>query len=209
LYYDPNGAFETLALGETGIDTFAYTVSDNHGATSVATATLVIQGRNDGPQAHDDAFGGSRVIEVTDLDIFVANTTSNEVWLNDGSAVFASNGQAVGTQDSRVVVLGDVDGDGDLDLATAVQGATSSLWLNDGTGRFTGVAGFPADRGDFTSVVFADVDADGDQDLLWGNDQYPGLCLYLNSGTGTFRDVTASQVPNLPSIASDLACFDA
>ncbi|MGY3354798.1 VCBS repeat-containing protein [Bradyrhizobium sp. GM0.4] len=48
--YDPNGRFDSLGLGETAIDTFTYTVTDNHGASSnTATATITIHGVNDTP----------------------------------------------------------------------------------------------------------------------------------------------------------------
>ncbi|MAT16491.1 MAG: hypothetical protein CMJ46_14605 [Planctomyces sp.] len=45
--YYPNGAFESLAAGEQGIDTFTYTVMDENGNTSTATATITIQGLED------------------------------------------------------------------------------------------------------------------------------------------------------------------
>jgi len=47
--YDPNGQFDFLALGQTATDTFTYTVVDNHGASSTATATVTVIGQNDAP----------------------------------------------------------------------------------------------------------------------------------------------------------------
>jgi VCBS repeat-containing protein len=52
--YDPNGKFEKLGAGETATDTFLYTVTDNHGASSTATATVTIHGENDAPVAIPD-----------------------------------------------------------------------------------------------------------------------------------------------------------
>src|SRR6185436_5028699 len=49
--YDPNGQFEYLSFGETTTDTFTYTVTDNHGASSTRTATVTIHGENDAPAA--------------------------------------------------------------------------------------------------------------------------------------------------------------
>ena len=49
--YDPNGAFESLAAGETATDTFAYTVDDGNGGTSTETVTITITGQNDAPVA--------------------------------------------------------------------------------------------------------------------------------------------------------------
>ncbi len=53
--YDPNGQFESLAVGETDTDTFGYTVSDGNGGSDTATVTITITGVNDAPTANDDA----------------------------------------------------------------------------------------------------------------------------------------------------------
>jgi VCBS repeat-containing protein len=47
--YDPNGQFDSLAIGQTATDTFAYTVTDNHSASSTATASITVIGQNDAP----------------------------------------------------------------------------------------------------------------------------------------------------------------
>ena len=52
--YDPNGQFESLAVGETAIDTFTYTMTDGNGGTDVATVNVTITGGNDAPAAADD-----------------------------------------------------------------------------------------------------------------------------------------------------------
>jgi VCBS repeat-containing protein len=53
--YAPSGAtFAALAVGETAIDTFSYTIQLGNGAFSVATATVTVSGTNDGPVAAAD-----------------------------------------------------------------------------------------------------------------------------------------------------------
>ncbi|QDU15104.1 Calx-beta domain protein [Gimesia maris] len=52
-YYNPNGQYESLALGETATDSFTYTIDDGHGATDTATVTVTIHGVNDDPIAND------------------------------------------------------------------------------------------------------------------------------------------------------------
>lgn len=42
--YDSNGAFDSLGVGETAIDSFSYTISDGQGHTATATATVTITG---------------------------------------------------------------------------------------------------------------------------------------------------------------------
>ena len=49
--YDPNGAFASLAAGQSAADQFLYTVTDGSGATSTATVTITITGQNDAPNA--------------------------------------------------------------------------------------------------------------------------------------------------------------
>ena len=49
--YDPNGAFEALAVTETATDTFTYTVDDGNGGTATETVTITITGQNDAPVA--------------------------------------------------------------------------------------------------------------------------------------------------------------
>ncbi|MGB7520642.1 MAG: tandem-95 repeat protein, partial [Spirulinaceae cyanobacterium] len=52
--YDPNGQFESLAVGETTIDSFSYTIDDGNGNTDTATVNITINGVNDVPVANDD-----------------------------------------------------------------------------------------------------------------------------------------------------------
>ncbi|MEC7765276.1 MAG: Ig-like domain-containing protein [Pseudomonadota bacterium] len=68
--YDPNGAFETLGLGASAVDTFTYTVTDGFGETASASVTVTVLGENDGPVASDDArtIGQSGSVSVQVLD---------------------------------------------------------------------------------------------------------------------------------------------
>ena len=97
--YDPNGQFESLAVGDTYVDTFTYTMADGLGATATASVEITITGANDGPTAVDDA-------DATDEDNplvvaaagVLANDTDPDV--GDSKTVTEVNGVAanVGTQ---------------------------------------------------------------------------------------------------------------
>jgi hypothetical protein len=100
------------------------------------------------------------------------------------------------TDFSRGAALGDVDGDGDLDLVFG-NGifSQSKLYLNDGRGRFTDVTSthMPPDNKDTMAMALGDVDGDADLDLILANLGFS--VLFLNDGRGRFTDVTEPRMP--------------
>lgn len=92
------------------------------------------------------------------------------------------------------VAVADVDNDGDQDIYLCCLNGKNKLLLNDGTGYFRDVSDQKnracEDLKRSNAAVFADVDNDGDLDLFVTNEQGSNK-LYLNDGTGHFRDVTA------------------
>ncbi len=77
-----------------------------------------------------------------DLDAFVGNRTAADIWLNDGGAqggmpgYFSDSGQALAHSDRYVTTVGDVDGDGDLDVLAMSFDQGYRIWHNDGAGHF-------------------------------------------------------------------------
>jgi VCBS repeat-containing protein len=91
---DPN-AYNSLAVSETEVLTYSYTVVDEHGALVAQSATITIQGVNDAPVAADDFVA---------FDQSGNNITADDVLLNDTDVdngavltVSAAGGQAAGT----------------------------------------------------------------------------------------------------------------
>jgi len=97
------------------------------------------------------------------------------------------------TADAKAV---DIDGDGDLDILTAVDQGLNRIYINDGKGHFTdeslkrypkALTGF-----DTSKIVPADVDGDGDIDLFWATGGWLSFfskqndILLLNNGKGFF-----------------------
>ncbi len=47
--FQPNGDYDTLAVGESAVSTASYTIDDGNGGTNTATVTVTIDGANDTP----------------------------------------------------------------------------------------------------------------------------------------------------------------
>jgi len=129
------------------------------------------------------------------------------LYINDGTGSFTdeSNARIPVTGWYRGVEFGDVDRDGDWDMLLANDfNKQPVLLINDGTGVFTdGTSRLPARTLSSARGQFGDVDSDGDLDVVFcnsgtssrfGSNGQP--VLYLNDGTGSFTDVTATHTPN-------------
>lgn len=154
----------------------------------------------------------ARVIKARDLsgdgvvDIIVGTTyqTQSRLYLGTGGGGFRE------VTDSNLphspgsigdLEIGDVDGDGDLDLVLAdwgpgdpfeSEGAPVRLWLNQGGGRFTDAS----DRMPATKVRWSwdlelfDADNDYDLDVAVSCKVCTGSLLYHNDGAGRFTDAS-------------------
>mgnify|MGYP003663446747 CR=1 FL=1 len=132
-----------------------------------------------------------------DLDVvFGSLISANRLYRNDGRGNFvdvSATSLPVDADMTQAVALGDVDGDGDLDLVCGNHGQQDRLYENDGLGGFVDVTAgrMPADAALTPFVELADLDGDGDLDMLLSGP----LRLYENNGVGQFVDVTAARLP--------------
>ncbi len=161
--------------------------------------------------------GAARTIAAGDLDadgdldlVLGMWLQPARIWTNQGNGVFAdttSGSPLAATVGTAQVLLGDFDGDLDLDLLFAGDGQ-EQLFRNDGSGVFTDVTGtsLPAANDTTPSAAAADLDGDGDLDLVLGG--YVDLFgpptgndrVLRNDGSGVFTDVTPAWAP--PTIAT-------
>lgn len=81
----------------------------------------------------------------------------------------------------------DIDNDGDLDIVIAVKHnlLANRILINNGIGYFT-LSRTSINSHDSVAVRSADIDKDGDQDLLFANQIYGGVELWINDSFGQF-----------------------
>src|SRR5262249_62181108 len=99
------------------------------------------------------------------------------------------------------VALGDVDGDGKVDVFLAKTQGCSALYRNLGNWKFEDItksAGVGACDRHSTGAAFADIDGDGDLDLILLSTRGPNA-VFINDGKGHFterRDLGLDSVGN-------------
>ena len=143
------------------------------GETIFVTSTTAIQGTTGNRLSRGQVFQFTTGVGGPGRGNFMAPATNPEVAVGDAP---------------YSVALGDVDGDGDLDLLSpSLSRGTVSIRLNNGAGSFTtpsydevGVGGRPA------SVALGDVDGDGDLDLVTANSNSSTVSVRINFGGGIF-----------------------
>ncbi|MBN2171264.1 MAG: VCBS repeat-containing protein, partial [Candidatus Krumholzibacteriota bacterium] len=87
----------------------------------------------------------------------------------------------------QYILAGDVDGDGDQDLACMdVSSSRLSVLRNDGAGGFGDIDDYWL--GGLYGGSFADIDEDGDLDMVLTGHPDGGITLFHNDGAGSFSD---------------------
>jgi len=194
--YPVGGSPVSAALGDLNGDGKLDIVSTSDTAATVS----VLLGKGDGTFATKADYPtrkGSTSMALGDLngdgilDIVVANSvpsassTSVSVLLGKGDGTFAANVDYPTSEWTEAVVLGDVDGDGLLDIVTAnLNGNTLSVLFGNGDGTFADKVDVPT--GNSFSLALGDLNGDGTLDIVTPNLSNYGVSVLLGTGDGTF-----------------------
>jgi len=115
----------------------------------------------------------------------------NALYRNDGTGTFTPEPAFGDSNHTIAIAWGDVDADGDLDLAVGNgllgHHEQNELYRNRGDGTFVREPAFG--EGQTAALVLTDVEGDGDLDAVVGNGGFGAVAanaLYLNRGDGIF-----------------------
>jgi len=134
------------------------------------------------------------------VDIFMTSFEgSNRLFISDAGNMFYDRTlESALLSDGRTVcaVFGDINGDGYPDLYIGNWTGGNKMYLNRGDGTFVDFTLESGTGGDLlmktNSAIFTDFDNDGDLDLFLGN-RGKGNKLFLNDGSGRFKDITVES----------------
>ncbi len=176
--YQTNSFYYLLGDGSGGFGP-AVSLDMNPGVSGIAAGDL----DNDGDQ-----------------DIVVANdqgATSTVTWrLNLGAGSFSAKNTIAVDERPYEVALGDMDNDGDLDIATAnaktlLYESTVSIILNTGAGSFAAAVDYPVDASgqpvESQSLVLEDMNGNGVLDVVVARRQGGGVTIIPGTGSGTLN----------------------
>jgi hypothetical protein len=160
--YDHDDDLDIFAFGQYGGGTVRAYVYQNGGDGTSWTAVATLSG--------GDASWVGKVVQgaIGDLDC------DGNIDVAAGGTVYLGTGtswtQAATVDGAEISDLGDIDGDGHLDLVTHTREAGVVVYINDGTGTTfaptqTGVP-FPAEYWEPHGIDLADVDGDGRLDIV-------------------------------------------
>lgn len=130
---------------------------------------------------------------LPDLATVNRNGGSVSILLNNGTGSFSATAPISSLASPRFLVAGDFNGDGDGDLAVALEASLFNVYLGNGRGGFTLQPGSPYTI-DFQPSWMAtgDVNADGRLDILTVTSGSGALRVHLGNGLGGFSPAPGS-----------------
>lgn len=211
-FNDGDGNFICQYLGDTGARGWGLTVADYDGdgdldiLPDVGTSNGVWF-RNEGarvftvlPPVVEHVIAAGYLNEDEFVDV-ISRAGANTIHLNNGDGTFQLS-QTLPSGVPGGPAIGDVDDDGDNDLAIG-----GRLWLNDGTGTFSDSGqdlSIPGGGPNYDGTrLFKDINNDNKLDLVVAN-YFDGCYAFLNEGSGSLSWTGETLLPAIVIAVGDV-----
>lgn len=135
----------------------------------------------------------------------------------DGMLLPAVNYQTGSVQSPYAIAVGDVNGDGKIDIVTGGSGVSTGelgVFLGNGDGTFQAGGAYASASQTPNAIALADLNGDGKMDLVV-NSGLPAdgslnavISVLIGKGDGTFKTATTVKLPNLESTTACMAIGD-
>jgi RHS repeat-associated protein len=184
-----NGQFGTATRINLGVEALAIALSDlnRDGKLDIVTANL-------GSNPPDFLVAGRTPTSAAAN----FNNSTVSVLLGQGNGTFSPRQDYETGDNSRAVVIGDVNQDGQLDIVAANEGDdTVSVLFGNGSGSFAPKTDYEVSTSP-TSVSLGDLNQDGKLDLVTGNTRANTVSVLLANNNGGFAPKTDYEVGNDP-----------
>jgi hypothetical protein len=185
--YPRDSCYLSVMLGN-GDGTFGPRTGFSLGDWQVPTKIVMADVNNDG---HADL-----VCEFTNTNFGAA---WNEIMMGNGDGTFTRIPQALG---GFAIAVGDLNGDGRLDIATVQEASQVSVRLGNGDGTFAAATPYATGYGAF-DVAIADFNVDGRLDIATVNHYDGSISMLLGYGNGTFAphiDTVTESAPRVLAV---------
>ncbi|MCG6902027.1 MAG: Ig-like domain-containing protein, partial [Rhodobacter sp.] len=194
LQFDPGSAYQSLAVGDSAVETVTVTMTDANGDTNTQTFNITINGVNDTPVAVND-------VAITDEDTSVnVSVLANDSDIDGDSLTVigasAGHGAVVINGDGTLTYTPDADYNGDDTITYTISDgnggeATASVDVtvnpvNDAPTAVDDVATTDEDTSVVIDVLANDSDIDGDSLTVIGATADHGMVVINGDGTLTY-----------------------
>jgi hypothetical protein len=203
-----NDGDQDIAVSNSGDATIS--VFLNNGDGTFATAVDYVTGGTAVNSVTSGDIDGDGYIDLVAANNLLAASSNIKVLTNDGDGTFTSagnygNGNPYLASD---IELGDIDGDGDLDLfATFDFDNTAGRYLNDGTGAFGSLNVYSVGTQP-VDIEVGDIDGDNDLDAVVTNMNSNNITILTNNGSGALSAGTLTKSVGTSPRRTILADFD-